>query len=80
MFPDMTSPRVEVFTKFPPSPEISDVLYPSKSTLSTALSTAVASSSNPNESLSIMAVLNIEPIGFAMPLPVMSGALPCMGS
>ena len=39
-----------------------------------------ASSCIPNDSLSIIAVLSIEPIGLAIPFPAMSGALPCIGS
>ena len=59
---------------------MSAVLYPSAKAASTDFSIASASSFMPKESLSIIAVLSIHPIGLAIPLPAMSWALPCIGS
>jgi len=64
-----------------PSSSRSAVRYlPSAKTLSTAFSMAAASASSSKEYLSIIAPLRICAIGFATPLPAMSGALPPLGS
>ena len=68
------------------SPPRSLVLKPSppssceSRTLLTAASIAWAGFSRPNEYRSSIAPLSIVPIGFAIPLPVMSGADPWIGS
>lgn len=50
------------------------------STLRTAVSMAAAYLSRPSEYRRSIAALRIVPIGFAMPLPAMSGAEPWIGS
>lgn len=68
------------------SPPRSLVLRPSppssceSRTLLTAVSIAWAGFSRPNEYRSSIAPLSIVPIGFAIPLPAMSGADPWIGS
>ena len=76
----IASPISDVDTSFAPFDKISFVLKPSFSTIWTAFSNVSASLSSSREYLSAIAKLNIEAIGFAIPLPAISGADPCIGS
>jgi hypothetical protein len=56
------------------------VRAPSSSTAATAASIAAAASGWPSDQRSIIAAERIVPIGFALPVPAMSGADPWIGS
>src|SRR5450755_3629642 len=63
-----------------PGSAISAVLAPAARAVPTAFSSRSASPGRLSVMRSIMATLRIEPSGLAMPLPAISGALPCTGS
>src|SRR5579871_1292530 len=73
---NIASPISAVESFFAPVSAMSAVLAPDRSAAATALSSKSASSGRFSVMRNIMATLRMEPSGFAMPLPAMSGALP----
>src|SRR5262249_2211275 len=74
-----TSPISTVESFFAPGSAISAVRAPDESAVATAFSSRSASSGRFIVNRSIIATLRMEPSGLAMPLPAISGALPCTG-
>ena len=76
----LASPIGAVDSFLAPGSAMSAVLAPAPSAICTAFSSRSASSGRFNVKRSIIATLRMEPRGLAMPLPAISGALPCTGS